>query len=65
MLEFLNTYLYGLVPLPWWGYVILILLWVHITLMAITLYFHREQAHRSVDLHPARGREARRGRRLG
>lgn len=53
MLEFLNTYLYGLIPMPWWGYVILMLAWVHVTLMAITLYFHREQAHRSVDLHPA------------
>jgi len=53
MLEFLNTHLYGLMPLPWWGYVVLVMLWVHITLMAITLYFHREQAHRSVDLHPA------------
>ena len=53
MLDFLNTYLYGLVPLPWWGYVILTALWIHVTLMAITLYFHREQAHRSVDLHPA------------
>jgi stearoyl-CoA desaturase (delta-9 desaturase) len=53
MLEFLNTHLYGLIPMPWWGYVILSLLWVHVTLMAITLYFHREQAHRSVDLHPA------------
>jgi len=53
MLDFLNTYLYGLMPLPWWGYVIWVYLWIHITLMAITLYFHREQAHRSVDLHPA------------
>jgi stearoyl-CoA desaturase (delta-9 desaturase) len=53
MLEFLNAWLYGLVPLPWWGYVIWTLVWAHITLMAITLYFHREQAHRSVDLHPA------------
>lgn len=25
---------------------------VHITLIAITLFYHREQAHRSVDLHP-------------
>jgi stearoyl-CoA desaturase (delta-9 desaturase) len=53
MLEFLNANLYGLLGLPWWGYVIWTLAWVHITLMAITLYFHREQAHRSVDLHPA------------
>jgi stearoyl-CoA desaturase (delta-9 desaturase) len=53
MLDFLNTYLYGLFPMPWWGYVIVMVLWVHVTLMAITLYFHREQAHRSVELHPA------------
>jgi len=53
MIQFLNDYLYGLADLPWWGHVIVGLVWVHITLMAITLYFHREQAHRSIDLHPA------------
>ncbi len=53
MLDFLNTWLYGILPLPWWGYVIWTLLWIHVSLMAITLYFHRDQAHRAVDLHPA------------
>jgi stearoyl-CoA desaturase (delta-9 desaturase) len=53
MLEFLDDKLLGLWPLPWWGYVLWSVGWAHITLMAITLYFHREQAHRSVDLHPA------------
>jgi stearoyl-CoA desaturase (delta-9 desaturase) len=53
MLEFLNTHLYGLIELPWWAYVIYTILWMHITMMGITLYFHRDQAHRSVDLHPA------------
>lgn len=52
MLEFLNTHLYGLANLSFFGYVIVALLWVHTTMMAITLYFHREQAHRAVDLHP-------------
>jgi stearoyl-CoA desaturase (Delta-9 desaturase) len=52
MLEFLNAWLYGFLPLPWWGYVVWTLVWIHVTLMAITLYFHREQAHRSVDLNP-------------
>ena len=52
MLDFLNAWLYGLLPLPWWAYVIWTLVWIHVTLMAITLYFHREQAHRSVDLNP-------------
>jgi stearoyl-CoA desaturase (delta-9 desaturase) len=53
MLEFLNTHLYGLADLSFWGYVVVTLLWMHTTMMAITLYFHRDQAHRSVDLHPA------------
>ena len=53
MLNFLNDYLYGLTNLSFWGYVIVMILWIHTTLMAITLYFHRDQAHRSVDLHPA------------
>ena len=52
MIEFLATYLYGLTNLGFWGYVVVTLLWMHVTMMAITLYFHRDQAHRSVDLHP-------------
>ena len=28
------------------------LLWLHATMMAVTLYYHRDQAHRAVDLHP-------------
>lgn len=53
MREFLSEYLYGLAGLPWWGHVIVAAIWIHVTLMAITLYFHREQAHRAIDLHPA------------
>lgn len=52
MLEFLNANLFGLLDLPWWGYVVWAFVWIQITMMAITLYFHRSQAHRSVDLHP-------------
>jgi stearoyl-CoA desaturase (Delta-9 desaturase) len=51
--EFLQTHLYGLANLSWWGYVLVTLLWMHMTMIGITLYFHRDQAHRSVDLHPA------------
>jgi stearoyl-CoA desaturase (Delta-9 desaturase) len=53
MLDFLNTHLYGLANLSALSYVLVTLLWMHVTMMAITLYFHRDQAHRSVDLHPA------------
>lgn len=45
---------YGLLSnTPWWGYVIYVLVMTHITMMAITLYLHRSQAHRALDLHPA------------
>lgn len=53
MLQFIAEYYYGILGLGFWGYVIAGALGVHITLIAITLYHHREQAHRSVDLHPA------------
>jgi len=44
--------LQGIVVLPWWGYVLVTLLMTHITIAAVTLYLHRNQAHRAVDLHP-------------
>jgi len=44
--------LQGFVPLPWWGYLSVTLLFTHITIAAVTLYLHRHQAHRAVDLHP-------------
>jgi stearoyl-CoA desaturase (delta-9 desaturase) len=51
--DFLYANLYGLADLSVWGYVVVMLVWLHTTMMAVTLYFHRDQAHRSVDLHPA------------
>ncbi|GAB4354707.1 MAG: acyl-CoA desaturase [Methylohalobius crimeensis] len=44
--------LYGLFELPWWGYVLVILSLTHITIAAVTIYLHRCQAHRALDLHP-------------
>ena len=44
---------YGVLNLGFWGYVAVAIATLHITLIAITLFYHREQAHRSVDLHPA------------
>jgi uncharacterized protein (TIGR02147 family) len=48
----LYEHFYGLANLSWLGYVIVTLLFMHVTLIAVTLYYHRDQAHRSVDLHP-------------
>ena len=46
-------YLYGLLGLSFWGYVIAAFILVQISMAAVTLYLHRDQAHRSLDLHPA------------
>jgi stearoyl-CoA desaturase (Delta-9 desaturase) len=42
----------GLLDLPWWGYVIAALVLVQITIASVTIYLHRHQAHRALDLHP-------------
>ena len=42
----------GLVPLPWWGYVAVALALTHVTIAAVTIFLHRCQAHRGLDLHP-------------
>jgi stearoyl-CoA desaturase (delta-9 desaturase) len=42
----------GLIELPWWGYIALAAVLTHITIAAVTIYLHRCQAHRALDLHP-------------
>jgi len=46
-------YFYGLLDLSVWGYIATTFIMVQITMAAVTLYLHRDQAHRSIDLHPA------------
>jgi stearoyl-CoA desaturase (Delta-9 desaturase) len=53
MMDFLFEYYGGLLGLSAWGYVIASLVMVQITVLAVTLYLHRDAAHRAVDLHPA------------
>ena len=45
-------YLYGILDLSFQGYVLAAFILVQITMMAVTLYLHRDQAHRAIDLHP-------------
>jgi stearoyl-CoA desaturase (Delta-9 desaturase) len=45
--------LYGLLDLPWWGYVLVALALTHVTIVSVTLFLHRAQAHRALDMHPA------------
>ncbi len=42
----------GILNLPWWGDVIACLIMVQITIAGVTIYLHRCQAHRALDLHP-------------
>lgn len=45
--------LYGYLNLPWWGYIVYALICTHITIAAVTIFLHRCQAHRALELHPA------------
>jgi stearoyl-CoA desaturase (delta-9 desaturase) len=42
----------GFFDLPWWGYVLVALALTHVTIAAVTIYLHRCQSHRALDLHP-------------
>lgn len=44
-------FLYGLLNLSFWGYVAATLLLTHITIVGVTVFLHRHQAHRALDLH--------------
>ena len=43
---------HGLIDLPWWGYVVVALALTHVTIASVTIFLHRAQAHRALDLHP-------------
>ena len=36
-----------------WVYILVTLFLTHVTIVAVTIYLHRHQAHRALDLHPA------------
>jgi stearoyl-CoA desaturase (Delta-9 desaturase) len=42
----------GLLSLPWWAHILVALALTHITIVSVTVYLHRCQAHRALDLHP-------------
>lgn len=41
----------GFIDLPWWGYVVVALTLTHITIASVTIFLHRHQAHRALNLH--------------
>ncbi len=44
---------YGLIELPWWGYVLVTLVTIETMFLGVTLYLHRDQSHGGLILHPA------------
>ena len=44
---------HGLLAASWWQVVLYTLVTTHITISAVTIFLHRAQAHRALDLHPA------------
>ena len=44
---------YGLIELPWWGYVLVTFVTVETMFLGVTLYLHRDQSHGGLILHPA------------
>ncbi|OGT42701.1 MAG: aminotransferase [Gammaproteobacteria bacterium RIFCSPHIGHO2_12_FULL_40_19] len=44
--------MFGILQLPWWGYLVVLLVLTQITIFSVTLYLHRCQAHRALELHP-------------
>jgi len=53
---FLNTLVdwlaHGLWDLSWWQLLLVTLGFTHVTIASVTIYLHRHQAHRALDLHP-------------
>lgn len=42
----------GLLDLPWWGLIGITLALTHVTIAGVTIFLHRHQAHRALNLHP-------------
>ena len=42
----------GVFDLPWWGHVLVVLALTHVTIAGVTIYLHRHQAHRALELGP-------------
>ena len=48
----MNFLAHGLLSLSFWELVLVTLLMTHVTIASVTIFLHRAQAHRALDLHP-------------
>jgi len=44
--------IHGLFELPWWGVALVALILTHVSIAAVTIFLHRHQAHRALELGP-------------
>jgi stearoyl-CoA desaturase (delta-9 desaturase) len=51
-MSFISTWFYGLLDLSFWQYVGVSIAGFMISMMSISLYLHRDQTHRAIELHP-------------
>ncbi|MDP1612592.1 MAG: fatty acid desaturase [Sulfuritalea sp.] len=42
----------GILDIPWWGYLLATLALTHVTIAGVTIFLHRHQAHRALELGP-------------
>ena len=42
----------GIYDLEWWQFALISLALTHVTIAAVTIFLHRHQAHRALELHP-------------
>jgi stearoyl-CoA desaturase (delta-9 desaturase) len=49
----LTFFSHGVLSLSWWQILLTTLVLTHVTIISVTVYLHRCQAHRALDLHPA------------
>jgi len=47
----INVLAHGLLDLAWWQVLLITLVMTHVTIAGVTIFLHRAQAHRSLDLH--------------
>jgi stearoyl-CoA desaturase (delta-9 desaturase) len=43
---------HGVLDAAWWQIVLYVLAMTHVTMISVTVFLHRHQAHRALDLHP-------------
>lgn len=53
MLDFLASHVGGLLGLGLWAKIAVTFVFIQISMMAVTLYLHRDQSHHAIALHPA------------